>query len=854
MSARALVLPLVLGIGLALAAAPDVAAAPRDPQAAALKKANAALAAGRLADAEKQLRKILTKRPKHVGALESLVDVLERQHDDAEAARVADRRMALEPKAPWRARWLTALARVAQRGPDAVAACPDVLAELPRDLSVRLLCAELFAGTEGRLADAVAHYGRALEQAPENRVARLGFARTLSWSGRGAEAAAEYDRLLARDPRDADALIGRGQVARWLGDSGTARVFLQRAVDVDSARAAAWLELARAALDADELPAAARAAESALALRDGKAEAREILATIKQRAREPLRLAREALAAGALEDAERHFHAALDKSPAPSPAHATALEGLVEALLRRGDLLQAAKVADRRLTLEALEPPSTSKQTNAAATPWRRRWFFIVASVDARRGDAVAACPPLVAALPRDFEVSVTCARLLSWTDGRLDDAVKQYRHALSIEPANREARLGLARALAWSAHGEEARQEYDALLAVSADDVGALVGRAQLARWSGAASAALPDLERAVLLAPSDASAWSELAAVELALGRRDAARSSADKALALDAGAADARTVLAAIHTQTPTSVAALSTYYVESPSELTRVNVGARATAYPLLDTRLSLDAVGTRFSQLGEEVNIVVIGAEVEQSLPWRTFLVVDYHPHVFPAQGFALHTGGAALGLRAPFYLRTGARHRALFDATVDRSLLAPLEGVSSGGLPLATIQQGASIAEGFVTAAYAPFRGSYVYVNGELGVVRDLEENLRGSVAAGAGWNPLPLFLGDFPVETTLKYNYFLLHYAKELPIYFSPAFFQVHTGGLELRLKLDEWLVVGAEGLAAYRASAPLGFIASAYTRLRVGDWLSVESRVQRLDDTTFQSLAAGAAIQISF
>ena len=52
-----------------------------------------------------------------------------------------------------------------------------------------------------------------------------------------------------------------------------------------------------------------------------------------------------------------------------------------------------------------------------------------------------------------------------SW-QGRYDEAVQYFRQVLAAEPANRRARLNLARVLSWAGHYQESEDEYRRLLA----------------------------------------------------------------------------------------------------------------------------------------------------------------------------------------------------------------------------------------------------------------------------------------------------------------------------------------------------------------------------------------------------
>jgi tetratricopeptide (TPR) repeat protein len=544
-----------------------------------------------------------------------------------------------------------------------------------------------------------------------------------------------------------------------------------------------------------------------------------------------------AIQRGRLEEAAALLGALIEDHP----KDVALLELLTEVLLLRDMLPQAAVVAERRLALK----------DDAA---WRRKLFFIVRFLDDHKEAAVAGCPQLVKDFPDDFEVVLGCAQLLSWTKGRQEEARELYRQATELSPEDKDAAFGLAQTLSWTGHIDEARQVFDALLKRHPDNAPAWIGRAQVERWNGAPAKARPFAAQAVATAPDSAAAHSELAAVEHDLGDRAAARSAARRALTLDPGDAQAQEILAKIQKSTPLTAEVTGTWYAETPTDLNRYNAGARVGFFPLPDTKLSISTLATRFTQFGASLDRIGLGIEAEQRLAGLFSVRADYMANILPADMGVQHVGGASVGITAPLTLRAGVRHRLLVDLPVDRTLVTPLEGVSSGGLPLFVIQQGLALTEGFVSAAYSPLRGSYLYANGDFGYVHDALPGGRAQVAAGGGLDVLGLFIRDFPLQTTVKYNYFLLHYTNSAPLYFSPSFFQVHSPGLELRVSLGDWLIIGAEALGALRVGAPVGWIGAGFARLRLSDHFQLEGRVNRLDDTNFQSIGAGVVLQATF
>lgn len=81
----------------------------------------------------------------------------------------------------------------------------------------------------GRLKHAIALYRETAQTADRNeeRRARVGLARALSWDGQHASALAEYQRALELDPKDGDALRGMARVQSWRGQHRDAASHMQ---------------------------------------------------------------------------------------------------------------------------------------------------------------------------------------------------------------------------------------------------------------------------------------------------------------------------------------------------------------------------------------------------------------------------------------------------------------------------------------------------------------------------------------------------------------------------------------------------------------------------------------------------
>jgi tetratricopeptide (TPR) repeat protein len=223
------------------------------------------LDSGRGREAEAHFRSLLVNDPENLQAREGLVSVYEKLGEPDKAAREADVRLRLAPRdVAWRERWIWIVHEVPARREEAISAARAMADERPRELRARVVLAEVLSATEGRLAQAIAEYRKAVELAPADPVVRTklgetlvsadrieeavaeyrkivtlnpgyrqgrrGLAQTLSLTGQTDEARVMFDRLIAEDPRDAEALCGRAEIARWDGDYETASRLMHNAL------------------------------------------------------------------------------------------------------------------------------------------------------------------------------------------------------------------------------------------------------------------------------------------------------------------------------------------------------------------------------------------------------------------------------------------------------------------------------------------------------------------------------------------------------------------------------------------------------------------------------------------------
>lgn len=244
------------------------------------------------------------------------------------------------------------------------------------------------------------------------------------------------------------------------------------------------------------------------------------------------------LDSGRAREAEAHFRSLLAKDPENLPAR----EGLVSVYEKLGQPDKAAREADVRLRLAPQD------------VAWRERWIWLVHEVPARRQEAITVARAIADERPRDLRARLVLAEVLSATEGRLPEAIAEYRKAVELAPADpvvrnnlgqtlswagrlkeavaeyrtvvtlnprdRPGRLGLAQTLSLTGQTDEARVMFDRLIAEDPRDADALAGRAEIARWDGDYETASRLMHRALAAAPDSA---------ELRAGEHDVFRRAA-------------------------------------------------------------------------------------------------------------------------------------------------------------------------------------------------------------------------------------------------------------------------------------------------------------------------------------
>jgi tetratricopeptide (TPR) repeat protein len=146
---------------------------------------------------------------------------------------------------------------------------------------------------------------------------------------------------------------------------------------------------------------------------------------------------------------------------------------------------------------------------------------------------------------------------------GRLNDAIEQYHAALRIEPLDRTAAYGLAKALTDARRLDEAVPAWQRILRFAPDDTRARLQFALVQRDRHDLAQALAEYREVARRQPDATEAYVRMAEILLAQQRLEEAREACHRALALEPEQPEAHYMLGLLHGQRGEHEAALARY---------------------------------------------------------------------------------------------------------------------------------------------------------------------------------------------------------------------------------------------------------------------------------------------------
>ncbi len=262
---------------------------------------------------------------------------------------------------------------------------------------------------QGRIAEAVAQYERALILRPDCAEAHNNLSAILSSQGRHDDAVAHYERALAIRPGYADAHSNLGLALAAQGRTADAMVHFERALALNPGHANAHYNLGLALAAQGRTADAIAHFEHGLVLNPSHAIAHYSLGTAL-------------MAHGGIADAIAHFERALELNPGLADAQ----NNLGVALMAQGRIVDAMANLERALELNPRHAGAHSNLGTALAT----------------QGRSAAAAAHLARAIelnPRHADAHNSLGNICK-DDGRFDQAMAHYGQAIAIQPDHGEA------------------------------------------------------------------------------------------------------------------------------------------------------------------------------------------------------------------------------------------------------------------------------------------------------------------------------------------------------------------------------------------------------------------------------
>ncbi len=365
------------------------------------------------------------------------------------------------------------------------------------DADARLQLARLLSYQPHRRAEALAHYRRLLDEAPEDPELLAETAEVLHWAGDDAAAAALLLTLPERAERTRASLLLHARVELSLGRPGRARVLLESVQPLEG-RTERLLYVAAlsgtgalhpaAAILREKLDDSPEDHELRLQLGDLLQMQGQIYAAEHQYA---LILARDTEHPFAKERIQRLPHR---RSTAPADETGTAEQSAGPPSSAQ-ELLQVAEDLTRQ---DRLKEAEEAVRQALEREPELIRAQYLLAELLISRGALAEATEPLeaiTARFPDATRARLTLAQLASW-QGDYEHSLRLYDELAAAYPEDPVFPWEAARVAGWAGERDEAQGRYAALLAsVQAGDIG-------VQRSSGAAQPLDPiPIERAVAL-----------------------------------------------------------------------------------------------------------------------------------------------------------------------------------------------------------------------------------------------------------------------------------------------------------------------------------------------------------------
>ena len=357
---------------------------------------------------------------------------------------------------------------------------------------------------QGRAADAVAHYQRAIEIDPYHANAHNNLGIALIAQGRIAVAITHYERALAISPNYANAHSNLGMALAAQGGIAEALAHLERAVALDPNHADAHNNLGLALAALGRITDAIAHFERALVLNPNYADGHNNLGL--------------ALAAqGRNADAVMQYERAL----VLNPNHASALGNLGSSLADQGRIADGIACLERALLLN----PNHAEVHNSLGVALVKQ---------GRNADGIAHYERALTLNPRLASAHANLGVTLV-EDGKFAEAITRLERAQTLDPEHPDIHNNLGVALIAQGRIADAIAHYERALALSSDHANAHGNLGTALVEQGRIADAMPHLERALAKNPNHADVHNTLGNISKHEGKFDDALAHYEKAIAI-------------------------------------------------------------------------------------------------------------------------------------------------------------------------------------------------------------------------------------------------------------------------------------------------------------------------------
>jgi len=383
-------------------------------------------------------------------------------------------------------------------------ACRELLLTHPQSLIVINILGAALQG-QGKLQEAVASYGKAIQLNPEYAYAYSNRGNALRELGLLDEAMSDYEKAIQLKPDYADAYSNQGIAHQAKGQLQEAISSYDIAIQLKPDCAEAYSNRGNVLKDLSRLDDAVASYEKAIELKPDFASAYSGIGIVLQEL-------------GRFDDAVACYKRAIDLNPSFSEAFSN-LGNALQELERLGD---AIVNYDSAIAIKPDFADAYSNRGNALKELGRLT-------------EAVASYQKSIQLKPDSVVAYSNCGNALKEL-GKLDEALTFYKRAIDLNPTFAEAYYNQGITLQELGQLDDALANYERSIELEPNYAKAYSNRGTALQEQGLLNEALASYENAIQLDPEYADAFSNLGAVLKELDQLEASISNYQKAISID------------------------------------------------------------------------------------------------------------------------------------------------------------------------------------------------------------------------------------------------------------------------------------------------------------------------------